>query len=96
MCVCVCVSICAQSYTTLCDPMHCSPPGSSVHEIFQARILGQVDISYSRGSLRSREQNYIFLHLLHWLVDSLPLLHHLGSPIKQNTDSKIAHQMASL
>ena len=28
-----------QSYLTLCDPMGCSPPGSSVHEILQGRIL---------------------------------------------------------
>ena len=28
-----------QSYPTLCDPMDCSPPGSSVHRILQARIL---------------------------------------------------------
>ena len=28
-----------QSCPTLCDPMHCSPPGSSVHGIFQARVL---------------------------------------------------------
>ena len=33
-----------------CDPMDCSPPGSSVHEIFQARILEWVAISFSRGS----------------------------------------------
>ena len=32
---------------TLCDPMDCSPPGSSVHEIFQARILEWVAISFS-------------------------------------------------
>ena len=31
--------MCAQSYLTLCDPMECSPPGSSVHGILQARIL---------------------------------------------------------
>ena len=30
----------AQSCPTLCDPMDCSPPGSSVQEIFQARITG--------------------------------------------------------
>ena len=36
MCVCVLV---AQSCLTLCDPMDCSPPGSSVHGILQARIL---------------------------------------------------------
>jgi len=29
----------AQSYLTLCDPMDCSPPGSSIHGIFQPRVL---------------------------------------------------------
>ena len=33
---------------TLCDPMDCSPPGSSVHGILQTRILEWVSISYSR------------------------------------------------
>ena len=33
---------------TLCDPMACSPPGSSVHGIFQARILEWVVISFSQ------------------------------------------------
>ena len=40
----------AQSYLTLCDPMDCSLPGSSVHGIIQARILKWVAISFSRGS----------------------------------------------
>ena len=40
----------AQSFLTLCDPMDCSPPGSSVHGISQARILEWVDIPFSRGS----------------------------------------------
>ena len=44
-------------------------------KIFQARILGQVAISYSRGSSWPN----ILLHLLHWQADSLPL-HRLGSP----------------
>ena len=39
-----------QSCPTLCDPMDCSSPGSSVREIFQARILEWVAISFSRGS----------------------------------------------
>ena len=39
----------AQSCPTLCDPMVCSPPDSSVHGIFQARILGWVAISFSRA-----------------------------------------------
>ena len=40
----------AQLCPTLCDPMNCSPPVSSVHEIFQARILEWVAISFSSGS----------------------------------------------
>ena len=36
-----------QSCPTLCDPMDCSPPGSSIHGIFQARILEWVVISFS-------------------------------------------------
>ena len=34
-----------------CDPMHCSPPGSSAHGIFQARILEQVTMSFSNYGL---------------------------------------------
>ena len=36
-----------QSCLTLSDPMDCSPPGSSVHGIFQARVLEWVDIAFS-------------------------------------------------
>ena len=43
----VCVLI-TQSCLTLCDPLNCSPPGSSVHGILQARILEWVAISFSR------------------------------------------------
>ena len=47
-----CMYVCevAQSCPTLCDPMDCSLPGSSVHGIFQARVLQWVAISFSRGS----------------------------------------------
>ena len=38
----------AQSCLTLCNPMNCSPPGSSVHGILEARMLEWVAISYSR------------------------------------------------
>ena len=41
---------------TLCDAMDCNPPSSSVHGIFQARILEWVAISYSRGSSPPRDQ----------------------------------------
>ena len=48
MCVCVCEQplLCL----TLCNPVDYSLPGSFVHRIFQARILEQVTISFSRGS----------------------------------------------
>ena len=45
-----------QSCPTLCDPMDCIPPGSSVHEIFQARILEWVAISFSRASSHPRDR----------------------------------------
>ena len=38
-----------QSFMTLCDPVECSPPGSSVYGILQARILEWVDMPSSRG-----------------------------------------------
>ena len=46
----------AQSCLTLCDLMDCSPPGSSVHGVFQARILEWVAISFFRGSSQPRDQ----------------------------------------
>ena len=46
--LCLVVQLCL----TLCDPMDCSPPGSSVHGISQTRILEWVAISFSRGSSR--------------------------------------------
>ena len=51
--------VCAQLCLTLCDPMHCSPPVSSIHGIFQARILDWVAISFFRGSTRPRNQTHI-------------------------------------
>ena len=44
----------AQLCTTLCDSMDCSLPGSSVHGIFQTRVLEWVVISFSRGSSQPR------------------------------------------
>ena len=45
----------AQSCPTLCNPMDCTLPGSSIHGIFQARILEWVAISFSRKSSRPRD-----------------------------------------
>ena len=40
-----------QSCLTLCNPMDCNPPGSSVHGILEARILEWVAIPFSRGGI---------------------------------------------
>ena len=56
--ICICCSV-AQSRSTLCDPMNCSPPGSSVHRILQAKVLEWVDISFSRRSFQPRDQTHI-------------------------------------
>ena len=49
----------AQSCPTLCDPVDCSLPSSSVHGILQARILEWVTISFSRGSSQHRDRTRV-------------------------------------
>ena len=56
----------------LCNPMDCSPPGSSVQEILQARILEWVAMPSSRGSSNSGIKPHL-LCPLQFQVDSLPL-----------------------
>ena len=58
MCVCVCFQLCP----TLCDPMDCSPPGSTVHGISQARILEWVAIFLLQGIFLTRGSNPGLLH----------------------------------
>ena len=71
--------MCAQSCLAFSNTMNCSPPGSSVHRISQARVLEWVAISFSRGIFPTQGWNR---GLLHWQVDSLPLSH-LGSLNKE-------------
>ena len=49
----------AQSYSTLCNPIDCSLPGSSVHGIFQAIVLEWIAISFSSGSSRRRDRTRV-------------------------------------
>ena len=76
---CVCVCWVTKSCPTLCDPMDCSPPGSSDHGTFQARVLTWVDISSSRGSSWPRDWTHVscISCIGRWIVYQL---HHLGSP----------------
>ena len=68
-----------QSCRTLWDPMDCSPPGSSVHGILQARILEWVAISFSKGSSRARDWTLVcFASCIgRWVLYQWC---HLGSP----------------
>ena len=57
LCVCVCTH--NQSSLTLRNLMDCSPPGSSVHGIFQARILEWIAFSFCRGSSWLRDRTHV-------------------------------------
>ena len=61
---------------TLCNPMDCSLPGSSIHGIFQARVLEWVAISFSRGSSRPRDRTQVShiegRHFTHWANQESP------------------------
>ena len=69
----------AQTCQTLCDPMDCILPVSSVHGIFHGRNTGASCWFLLQGIFPTQESNPGFLHLLRWQAYSL-LLSHLGSP----------------
>ena len=81
-CVCVCFgkyeseSVSCSVYLTLCEPMDCSPPGSSVRGIVQARILEWAAIPFSRGIFPFQGSSP---GLLRWRADSSSSEPH-GSP----------------
>ena len=54
-----CAVLVAQSHRTLCDPVDCSPPGSAVNGISQARILEWVTIPFSREYSQPRDQTWV-------------------------------------
>ena len=79
--------MCAQSCPTLCGPMDCNPPGSSVYGIFQARILEWMAMPSSRAFSQFRDQTHVSYVscigrrvVYHW--------QHLGSPVILSTSSK--------
>ena len=69
-----------QSCPTLCDPMDCSPPGSSVHGVPQPRILEWVAMLSSRGSSQSRVRTQVS-----HIAGIFRRLSHQGSPKLQET-----------
>ena len=78
---------------TLCDPIDGSPPGSSVHGIFQARVLEWVAIAFSESLYR------ILIHILTWkpgfecfcLLYSIPSFDFFQEPEFQGTSRELYH-----
>ena len=70
----------AQSCLTLCDPTDCSPPGSSVHRILQARTLEWAAMASSRGFSSARDRTRISYVSCNgsWVPYHS---HHVGSPL---------------
>ena len=91
--------VCAQSLQScpaLCDPMDCSPPGSSDHGNLQARILEWVAMASSRGS--SWPRDWTRVSCVSCIAGRLYPLSHLGSPfsllhILQSTAFPITFQL---
>ena len=77
----------AQSCPTLCDPMDYSLPHSSIHGIFQAKVLEWVAISFSRGSSWPRDWTWVSLHCRQMLY----LLSHQGGPTSKSLLATCLH-----
>ena len=71
----------AQSCPTLGDPMDCSSPGSSVHGIFQARVLEWGAIAFSRLWVQTLQMQVwvVTVLLTNWLKSKDPMIRSLGS-----------------
>ena len=68
LCACVHAKL-LPSHLTLCNPMNCSPPGSSVHGILQARPLEWVAMPSSRGSSWPRDRTHIsYISCIGWWI----------------------------
>ena len=80
------VKVKSLSHVRLCNPMDCSLPGSSVHGIFQARILEWVTISVSRSSSRLMDWTAVLPHCRQTLYH----LSHQGSPV----NSSLIHSLS--
>ena len=72
-----------QSCPTLCDPLDCSLPGSSIHGILQVSILKWVAIPFFRGSSQPRDWTWAYLHCRHILCH----LCHQGNTSRMKTHS---------
>ena len=91
--------LCAHSCLTFCDFMDCSPPGSFVHWILQARILGWVVMPSSRGSSRPRGHTRVSCisctesrFFTHWATWEAPYIYIDIHFILINTDTQNSYK----
>ena len=82
-----CVS--AQRVQLSCNPIDCSPPGSSVHGVFPGKNTGVGCRFLLQGIFLTQRSN---LGLLHWQAHSLPLSH-MGSPVWPKTGHLISQSL---
>ena len=91
----VCAHMHAPSCLTLCGPMGCNPPGSSVHGIFQGRILERVAISFSKVSSQLRNGTCVSCIgrriLYHWLTCKVEKYQWLQVNIKNGKLGRTCH-----
>ena len=92
--VCMRVAKSLQLCPTLCNPMDYSLPESSVHGIFQARILEWVAISSPRGSSQPGDQTRVS-YFLHWQAGSLSLASPGKPPLLPEYLPKVSHSSAA-
>ena len=73
--VCVCVCLVTQLCPTICNPMDCDLPGSSIHGISPGKNTGVSCHFVLQGIFPTQGLNLCLLCLLHWQTDSLPGCH---------------------
>ena len=91
--LCVRVGLVARSCLTLCDPMDCSQPGSSVHGIFQARILEWVAMPSFRGIFPTQDQTHVSCIASRFFAAE-PLGKHPLLPIQFSIFSRLSSEQA--
>ena len=79
------------SHAWLCNPKDCSPPGSSVHQLLQARILEWVAMPFSRGSSRIVRSYSVRLHFSPTLIESMSWTLPSKNPQSQSTAAGTLH-----
>ena len=68
------VCVCSQSHLALCDPMDCSPPGSSPMGLPKQEYWSGLHFFLLQGIFPSQGSNMHLLYLLHWQANSLPIV----------------------